>query len=136
MNLLETEAKARAAIELFYSNTKMTDSYDGLMKELIILNNYLQKYANIKSNRVNKVMTAFKMYFINEAEKKREINHIVKVSQVKRLSFMKSYKDYKNEFIILRKRGYSYAKIALYSKSHFKVKVSKDTVRNYIKEFE
>ena len=48
----------------------------------------------------------------------------------------KNYKDYKKEFIILRQRNYSYREIALYASKHFKVKVSKDTVRNFIKEFE
>ena len=137
MNILKIETQARAGIDLFYQNIQSTQtSYEDFLKELNLLNVYFQKYASKKNNRVNKSTTAFQMYFTNEIKKKRDIHTIEKRGQVKLLSAKKSYKDYKQEYLILRKRGYSYQAIAKYSTQHFKVKVSKDSIRNLIKEFE
>lgn len=137
MNILETEAKARAAVELFYNNVKATNgNFGAFINELNLLNDYLQQHANSKNDRIYKTATAFKMYFVKEAPKQRSIENIEAKGQAKRLSFKKKYRDYQEEYIILRNRGYSYAGIASYARQHFKVKVSKDSVRNLIKEFE
>ena len=68
--------------------------------------------------------------------KKRDIENIEKRGRVKLLTAKKSFRDFKAEYVILRKRGYSYKAIAEYSKKHLKTKVSKDSIRNLIKEFE
>jgi len=137
MNILKIETQARAGIDLFYQNIKSTEtSYENFLKELNLLNSYFQEFAAKNNNRVNKSATAFQMYFKNEIKKKRNIENIEKRGQSKLLSAKKSYRDYKQEYLILRKRGYSYKAIADYSHKHFKVKVSKDSVRNLIKEFE
>lgn len=137
MNILKTETQARAAIELFYQNIKSTETnYEDFLKELNVLNSYLQQYASKNNNRINKSATAFKMYFTNEIKKKRDIENIEKRGRVKLLSIKRSYKDYREEYLILRKRDYSYKAISDYSTKHFKVKVSKDTIRNFIKEIE
>lgn len=137
MKLLRSEVKARAAVELFYNNVKATEgNFEAFEKEIKTLNEYLQRHANSKNNRMHKVMTAFSLYFNNEAKKKRDIEHIEKVSKAKRLSFKKHYKDYAEEYLILRKRNYSYRTIAEYANKHFKVKVSKDSIRNLLKEYE
>ncbi len=137
MKLLKIETQARAGIDLFYQNIKSTEtSYEDFLKELNLLNAYFQEFAAKNNNRVNKSATAFQMYFKNEIKKKRNIETIEKWGQIKLLSAKKSYKDYKQEYLILRKRGYSYQAIAKYSTQHFKMKVSKDSIRNLIKEFE
>ena len=137
MKLLRAEVKARAAVEIFYNNVKSTQgNYEAFENELIILNGYFQRHANSKNNRTHKAMTAFVLYFNNEVKKKRDIVQIEKTAKGKRLSFKNSYKDYKEEFLILRKREYSYRKIAEYANKHFKVKVSKDSIRNLLKEYE
>ena len=137
MNILKTETQARAAIELFYQNIKSTETnYEDFLKELNLLNSYLQQYASKNNNRVNKSATAFKMYFFGEVKKKRNIENIEKRGRVKLLSCKKSYKDYKEEYLILRKRGYSYKAISDYSKKYFKVIASKDTINKFIREYE
>ena len=137
MNILKIETQARAGIDLFYQNIQSTQtSYEDFLKDLNLLNAYFQKYAAKKNNRVNKSVTVFQIYFKNEIKKKRNIENIEKRGRVKLLSAKKSYRDYKQEYLILRKRNYSYKAIADYSGQHFKVKVSKDSVRNLIKEFE
>ena len=68
--------------------------------------------------------------------KKRDIENIEKRGRVKLLTAKKSFRDFKAEYVILRKRGYSYKAIAKYSKKHLKTKVSKDSIRNLIKELE
>jgi hypothetical protein len=137
MNILKIETQSRTGIDLFYQNIKSTEtSYEDFLKELNLLNSYFQEFASKKNNRVNKSVTAFQMYFKNEIKKKRNIETIEKRGQSKLLSAKKSYKDYKQEYLILRKRKYSYQAIPNYSTQHFKVKVSKDSVKNLIKEFE
>jgi len=137
MNILKTETQARAGIDLFYQNIKSTEgNYEDFLKELNLLNSYFQQYASKNNNRINKSATAFKMYFTNEVKKKRNIENIEKRGQVKLLSAKQSYKQFKKEYLVLRKRGNSYKAISDYSKKHFKVKVSKDTIRNFIREFE
>jgi hypothetical protein len=137
MNILKTETQARAGIDLFYQNIKSTETnYEDFLKELNLLNSYFQEFAAKKNNRVNKSATTFQMYFKNEIKKKRNIETIEKRGQLKLLSAKQSYRDYKQEYLILRKRKYSYQAIANYSTQHFKVKVSKDSVKNLIKEFE
>jgi ATPase subunit of ABC transporter with duplicated ATPase domains len=137
MKLLRAEVKARAAVELFYNNVQATKgNYEVFEQELKTLNEFLQIHANKRNNRTHKVMTAFVQYFNTEAKKKRKIEQIEKIAKGKRLSYKESYKDYLEEFLILRKRQYSYRAISDYAKKHFKIKVSKDTIRNFLKEYE
>jgi len=81
-------------------------------------------------------LIAFKSYYENEAQSKRTVKAIQSKAKGKRLSYRANYKDYTEDYLILRKRGYSYRDISEYSKLHFKVKVSKDTLRKYLKEVE
>ena len=137
MNILKIETQARAGIDLFYQNIKSTEtSYEDFLKELNLLNSYFQQYASKNNNRINKSATAFQIYFKEQIKKKRNIENIEKRGRIKLLSVKKSYHDYLQEYLILRKRKYSYKAIADYSTQHFKVKVSKDSIRNLIKEFE
>lgn len=137
MKLLRAEVKARAAVELFYNNIQETrGNYEAFENELKKLNVYLQRHANSKNNRTHKAMTAFVLYFNSEAGKKRNVEQIEKVGKGKRLTYKASYTDYKEEFLILRQRSYSYRAIAEYANKHFAVKTNKDSIRNLIKEFE
>lgn len=94
----------------------------------------MQKIANENNNAPNKSIIAFTSFFQNEVNAKRDYERVVFNAKVKRLSHKISWKDYESELIILRKRGYSWRELERYCKEHFKVKVSKDTLRNHIAE--
>ncbi len=127
---------AKAGIELLYTETKLINNYEDLQVFLNIFFGYFQRIANEKNTAPNKSLIAFKSYFENEAQSKRTVKAIQSKAKAKRLSYKANYKDYTEEYMILRKRGYSYRAISEYSKLHFKVKISKDTLRTYLKEIE
>lgn len=127
---------AKAGIELLHKETKLINDYEELQAFLNIFFGYFQRIANEKNTAPNKSLIAFKSYYENEAHSKRTAKAIQSKAKTKRLSYRANYKDYKEEYMILRKRGYSYRSISEYSRLHFKVKVSKDTLRNYLKEIE
>jgi len=127
---------ALSGIELLYSETKLINDYEELQAFLNVFFGYFQRIANEKNTAANKSLIAFKSYYENEAQSKRTVKAIQSKAKGKRLSYRANYKDYTEEYLILRKRGYSYRAISEYSKLHFKVKVSKDTLRKYLKEVE
>lgn len=124
--------QAKAGIELLHNEAKLITDYEELQEFLNIFFGYFQRIANEKNTAPNKSLIAFKNYFENEAQNKRIIKTTQGKAKAKRLSYRASYKDYTEEYLILRKRGYSYRAISQYSKLHFKVKISKDTLRNYL----
>ena len=127
---------ALAGIELLYTETKLINDYEELQAFLNVFFGYFQRIANEKNTAPNKSLIAFKSYYENEAQSKRTVKAIQSKAKAKRLSYRANYKDYTEEYMILRKRGYSYRKISEYSRLHFKVRVSKDTLRTYLKEVE
>ena len=128
--------QAKAGIELLYNETKLINDYEELQTFLNIFFGYFQRIANEKNTAANKSLIAFKSYYKNEAQSKRTVKAIQSKAKAKRLSYKANYKDYTEEYLILKKRGYSYRAISAYSKLHFKVSVSKDTLRTYLKKVE
>ena len=128
--------QAKAGIEFLHNEVKLITDYEELQEFLNIFFGYFQRIANEKNTAPNKSLIVFKNYFENEAQSKRTVKGIQSKAKVKRLSYRANYKDYTEEYLILRKRGYSYRAISVYSKLHFKVKVSKDTLRNYLRGLE
>ncbi|TLS73255.1 hypothetical protein FE246_01855 [Aliarcobacter thereius] len=126
--------EAKAGVNLFYNLVENANSYNELLEILNNLSGYFLKIGNEKNNRVNKNIIVFTEYFRVEATKKRDIQTVVNNAKSKRLSFKKSYKDYIEDYLILSKRGYSSREIVAYSEKYFKIKVSKTTVNNIIKE--
>ena len=131
---LQQFIQAKAGIELLHNETKLINDYEELQTFLNVFFGYFQRIANEKNTASNKSLIAFKSYYENEAQSKRTVKAIQSKAKGKRLSYRANYKDYTEEYLILRKRGYSYRAISEYSKLHFKVKVSKDTLRKYLKE--
>ncbi len=125
---------AKAGIELLHNEAKLITDYEELQEFLNILFGYFQRIANEKNKAPNKSIIAFKNYFENEAQSKRSVKTIQSKAKTKRLSYRANYKDYTEEFLILRARGYSFRKMSEYARLHFKIKVSKDTLRTYLKE--
>ena len=133
---LQQFIKAKSAIQLLYNEASLISDYTELEAFLNTFSKYILKIANEKNNVGNRNIIAFKSYYENEAGKKRTVESIEKRSRVKKLSYKMTYKDYIEEYLILRARGYSWRQLAKYSEQHFKVKVSKDTLRNYIGDLE
>jgi len=133
---LQQFIQAKAGIELLYNETKLINDYEELQTFLNVFFGYFQRIANEKNTVPNKSLIAFKSYYENEAQSKRTVKAIQNKAKAKRLSYKTNYKDYISEYMILRKRNYSYRAISEYSKLHFKVSVSKDTLRKILKEIE
>jgi len=129
---LQQFIKAKAAVQLLFSEATLITDYTELEAFLNTFSSYILKIANEKNNVGNRNIIAFKSYYENEAGKKRTVKTIEKKSRVKRLSYKTTYKDYVEEYLILRARGYSWRKLASYSQQHLHIKVSKDTLRKYI----
>jgi len=129
---LQQFIKAKSGIQLLFNEALLISDYTELETFLNTFSKYILKGANERNNVGNKNIIAFKSYYENEAGKKRTVKTIEKKSRVKRLSYKMTYKDYTEEYLILRSRNYSWRKLAEYSERYFKVKVSKDTLRNYI----
>ena len=131
---IQHEARARAGIQLFFNRAKNANSYEELLSELDILNNYIHEFAGKKNNRPNKSIIAFSYYYRREKGNKRDCQVIAKRATEKAVRYKKSYKDYSPELLLLKNRGYSLRRISSYAKQHFKIQVSKDTLAKYFKE--
>jgi len=129
---LQQFIKAKTGIQLLFNEASLITDYTELEEFLNTFSSYILKIANERNNVGNRNIIAFKSYYENEAGKKRTVKNIEKKSRVKRLSHKTTYKDYIQEYLLLRQRGYSWRKLAEYSQRYFKIKVSKDTLRKYI----
>jgi len=129
---LQQFIKAKSGIQLLFNEASLITDYSELEAFLNTFSKYILNIANERNNVGNRNIIAFKSYYENEVGKKRTVATIEKKSRVKRLSYKTTYKDYTEEYLILRSRNYSWRQLAKYSEQHFKVKVSKDTLRNYI----
>jgi len=128
--------KAKASAQLLYNNLSLISSYDELQNELNKFYNAFKKDANENNTRPNKAIIGMINYLNLKENKKRNTSTINTKSRAKRLAHKSTYKDYLEEYIILKNRGYSNQKIADYSLKHFKIKVSKETIRKALKEIE
>lgn len=128
--------KAKAAAQLLHNNLSLISSYEELQNELNKFSKAFLKDANEKNNRPNKNIIGLINYLNLENNNKRDLESVKKKSKGKRLTYKSNYKDYGEEYIILKSRGYSNKGIADYSYKYFKVKVSKETIRKYLKSLE
>ena len=133
---LKQFVKAKSGIQLLFNEASLISNYEELETFLNIFSKYILRTANEKNNVGNKNIIAFKSYYENEACKKRTSKNIDKKSKVKKLSYKITYKDYLQEYLILRSRGYSWRQLSEYSEKYFKVSASKDTLRKYVGGFE
>ena len=111
---LQQFIKAKAGIQLLFNEASLITDYTELEQFLNTFSSYILKIANERNNVGNRNIIAFKSYYENEAGKKRTIETIEKKSRVKKLSYKMTYKDYMEEYLILRARGYSWRKLAEY----------------------
>ena len=116
---LKQFAKAQSGIQLLFNEASLISNYEELETFLNIFSKYILRTANEKNNVGNKNIMAFKSYYENEAGKRRTTKNIEKKSKIKRLSYKTTYRDYLEEYLILRKRGYSWRKLSEYSEKIF-----------------
>lgn len=124
--------KVKESINLLQQNISKCVSYAELQTELKLFNKVYMQFANLRNNRANKEAKGFTEYLKQVGNKKRSKEAIIDKAFKKKVKPKTTYKDYIKEYIELRKRGYSFNKIALYSAQHYKVPVSKDTIRKAI----
>lgn len=129
---LKQFVKAKAGIQLLFNEASLITDYEELETFLNTFSKYILKTANVKNIVGNKNIIALKSYYEKEAGKKRTTKNIEKKSRVKKLSYKITYRDYLEEYLILRSRGYSWRKLSEYSEKYFKVQVSKDTLRKLV----
>jgi hypothetical protein len=123
--------KAKAAINLLQNNISCLSNYQDIQNELNLFHQLYSKDANDKNQNPNKTIIGF-INYLKSDEEERNLKSILKKAKVKKLSFKKSYKDYIPEYLILKQRGYSNKAISTYSSKHFKIKVSKETIRKLL----
>jgi len=121
--------QAKAGLKLFYEQTLLITDYEDLQNHLNILASYFDKSQNDQAKNKNVIL--FIKYLKNEAEKK-SATKAKKQSIIKNISHRMNFKDCLEDYEILRARGLSYKAISDYSKKHYKVRVSKETVRKYL----
>ncbi len=126
--------EAKAAVKLLSNAIALINDYESLQSYLNILADYFNKVANDKT-APNKNIVALQNFFRDNAKQKRDPKNIAKKATAKRLTATTTFRDYIEEYKILRARGHSYRSIANYSEKYFKVKVSKDTIKKYLMEF-
>ena len=119
--------RTKTAINFLNEEIQALNDYEDIQKLLNEFNRYYSQQANENNNRANKALMGFIYFFDKVAPKERT---------AKKLTSKKSYKDYLGDYKILRERGHSFKSIADYSFKHFKIKVSKETVRTALKGFE
>jgi len=124
---------AKAAIKLISNEILLINDYESLRKYLDLISSYFMKFANDET-APNKNILALQNFFRDNAKIKRDPEVIAKNAKAKRLSHKTTFKDYIDDYRVLRERGHSYRSIADYSEKYFKVKVSKDTIKKYLKE--
>jgi hypothetical protein len=120
----------RAGIEMLNNDIQLLTNYDDIQN---YMNNFMKLYsqvANPNNNRSNKSIIGIINFLKNNP--KGEIQSIRQKAKGKRLKHKSTYKDYISEYIILRQRGHSFKSISEYSFLHFKVKVSKETIRKIL----
>lgn len=122
--------QAKAGIKLFYQESLALTSYEDLQNYLNNLASYFQQVENDKA--INKNIILFKNYLNNESDKKQDIKTINKKARRTNTKKKISFFDHLDDYYLLRNRGYSYQKIADYSKKYYKTSVSKETVRKYL----
>lgn len=124
---LELEASARLGIKNLNDRISLSANVNDMN---IVLNQLLElvyRYGAKNNNRPNKSLKVFSEF--SKIELSRE-------EKIKQQSKIKTYKDYLPQLQVLRNRKMSYQDLSNYAKEHFKVKVSRETLRNALNEVE
>ncbi len=125
---------ARAGLKLFYENSLILTSYEDLQNYLNNFASYFQQIENDKAP--NKNIILFKTFLQEESLKSQEVKQIKRKSTIRRTKKKMNFKDYLTDYQILKNKGLSYRAIARHSEKYYKCKVSKDTLRKYLKDEE
>ncbi len=118
---LELEASARIGVKNLNDRISLSANVNDMN---IVLNQLLEliyRYGAKNNNRPSKALKVFSEF--SKIEMSRE-------EKVKQQSKIKTYKDYLPQLQVLRNRKMSYQELSNYAKEHFKVKVSRETLRN------
>ena len=121
---------AQKGIELLFFISQKCHNYNELQSICDTLALYF--FKNSKDKAPNKNLILFGNFLKNEQPKKREKETVKRKKVSKNVRKKNNYLDHLSEYEILRNRGYSYQKIADYSHTHFKAKVSRETIRNIL----
>jgi hypothetical protein len=124
--------EVKAGVSLLYNQVSLTINASELLRILDKFNSYMQRFAKMENNSHTRIFTAFIEFLHNESSAQRSYEKVVMKSKLKKLSHKISWKDYQSEIIILRMRGHSWRDLEKYCLTHFKVKVSRDTLRNHL----
>ena len=127
---LKIEIEVRAGVEKFYEDIFVAENLETIQGHINELLQLSYRYASKKNNRPNKGLKVFQEYFKIQESRESKIK-----KQIKKREEL-NYKDFIEQFLILRKRGYSYRKIAKYAQAELQLKVSSETIRKSIKDLE
>ena len=125
--------QAQKGIELLNTQSKECQSYQELQDLTTSLSTYFFNAKN-DTQSPNRYLVLFQNFLENETPKKRNIENMRRKKIAKNVKKKKNYLDYIGEYQTLRNRGYSYQKISEYSSQFFHQKVSRETIRNILKE--
>jgi hypothetical protein len=130
---LQQYTTAKQSIELLYHRVNQCVTLDELNQVITHFNSYILKYAPHKNNRTNKNISAVNQYYKEQKKfAQRNRQAIIENDVLSNVRYRVSYKDYRSEMLRLRERGLSYQKISNYAKNYWDIKVSKDTIRNFL----
>jgi hypothetical protein len=129
MQHIELEIRSRSGVKLLCENIELCNNLEEIQAELNKLLLLSYRYATAQNNRPNKALKIFTEYLNIEDTREEKI-----IKQIRRNQANKqSYKNYLDEFTLLRKRGYSYRKIAKHAKDKLGITISSETLRNALK---
>ncbi len=126
MRVEELETKVRAGVKLLNENIELCNNLEEIQIELNKLLLLSYRYATPQNNRPNKSLKIFTEYLNIEDTREQKVTKQIRRNQNNK----QAYKDYLDEFLLLRKRGYSYRKIAIYAKDKLSIIISSETLRN------
>jgi len=119
----------KAGVEKFYQDIMASDNIEDIKKHIDNLLKLTYRYASKKNDRHNKGLKVFEEYLKTDSRENKIKREVAKQKK-------KTYKDYISKFIALRSENYSWQKISDYMKERHNIKVSRETIRQAVKEFE
>ena len=119
----------KAGVEKFYQDIIASDNAEDIKKHIDNLLKLTYRYASKKNDRHNKGLKVFEEYLKTDSRE----NKIKRAVEKER---KKTYKDYISKFIALRSENFSWQKISDYMQEKHNIKVSRETIRQSVKELE
>jgi len=121
--------KAKAGVEKFYQDIMASNNTEDIKRHIDNLLKLTYRYASKKNDRHNKGLKVFEEYLKTDTREQKIKRAVEKERQ-------KTYKDYINKFIALRSKNFSWQKISDYMQERHNIKVSRETIRQAVKDFE